>query len=92
MRLRGVIVTSAQPLCHPHVRVRCPPALAGGVQQPPRLLVPPAHGIPAAVLRVSAATGPGLVEVPTALSRDNVQGRDVFRLESIKRVFFFITA
>ncbi|KAH9642290.1 hypothetical protein HF086_009654 [Spodoptera exigua] len=66
--LRGVIVTSAQPLRHPDVRVLRPAALAGRVQQPARVVVPPARGLPAAVLWVPAAAGPRLVEVPTALS------------------------
>ncbi|CAH0690395.1 unnamed protein product [Spodoptera exigua] len=66
--LWGVVVTSAQPLRHPDVRVLRPAALAGRVQQPARVVVPPARGLPAAVLRVPAAAGPRLVEVPTALS------------------------
>lgn len=79
MRLRGVFLARTQPLRHPDLRVR-QSAGAGRLQQPSGLLLPPAHGLPAAVLRVSTAAGPGVVEVPTALPRDHVQGRDVFRL------------
>ncbi|KOB76167.1 Uncharacterized protein OBRU01_01609 [Operophtera brumata] len=77
LRVRRVLVSRAQPLRHPHLRVR-EPASPGGLQQPPGVVVPPARGLPAAVFRVSTVAGPGLVEVPTALPRDHVQGRDVF--------------
>lgn len=80
LRLRRVLVAGAQPLRDPHVRVR-QPASPGGLQQPPGVLLSTAGGLPAAMLRVSTAAGPGLVEIPTALPRDHVQGRDVFRLE-----------
>lgn len=78
MRVGRVVLAGSQPLCHPHLGVLRPPALAGGLQQPPRLHLPPARSVPAAVLRLSPATRQGLVEIPTALPRDNVQGRDVF--------------
>lgn len=79
MRVRRVLFPRAQSLRYPHVRVR-QPAGPSGLQQPPGLLLPPACGLPAAVFRVSTAAGPGLVEIPSALPRDHVQGRDVFWL------------
>lgn len=79
VRVRRVLLARAQPLRDPHLGLQ-PPTLAGGVQQPPRVLLPPADRLPAAVLRIPPPTGQGLVEVPTALPRDNVQRRDVFRL------------
>ncbi|CAH2094889.1 unnamed protein product [Euphydryas editha] len=82
LRLRGVLVPGAQPLRHAYLRVLCPPALASGLQQPPGLLLPPARRLPAAVLGVPPAPGPGLVEVPTALPRDNVQRGNVLRLDN----------
>lgn len=82
LRLRGVFVPGAQSLRDAHIRVFRPPALAGGLQQPPGLLLPPARRLPAAVLRVPPAPRPGLVEVPTALPRDNVQRGNVLRLDS----------
>lgn len=78
VRLRGVLVAGAQPLCDPDLRV-LGGAGAGRLQQPAGL--PPAHRLPAAVLRLPPAAGPRLVEVPTALPRDNVQGGNVFRLD-----------
>lgn len=81
LRLRGVFVPGAQSLRDAHIRVFRPPAFAGGLQQPPGLLLPPARRLPAAVLRVPPAPGPGLVEVPTALPRDNVQRGNVLRLD-----------
>lgn len=80
MRVRGVLVPRPQPLRDPHVGVLRAPGLAGRLQQPPGVLLPTAGRLPAAVLRVPPAPGPGLVEVPSALPRDNVQGGDVFRL------------
>lgn len=73
-----VVIARAQPLRHPHVRVLRPAALTGGLQQPPGLQLPPADRLPAAMLGLPPASGPGLVEVPTALPRDNVQRGDVF--------------
>ncbi|CAG9565743.1 unnamed protein product [Danaus chrysippus] len=72
VRLGRVLVSS--PLRNPH---QLPRAAAGRLQQP---LLPPASRLPAAVLRLPAAPGTSLVEVPTALPRDNVQGGDVLRL------------
>lgn len=61
-------------LRHPH---QLPGAPAGRLQQP---VVPPARRLPAAVLRLPAAARTSLVEIPTALPRDNVQRGDVLRL------------
>lgn len=80
MRFGRVVVACAQPLRYAHVGLLRAAALAGGLRQPAGLLVPAARRLPAAVLRLPTAAGSRLVEVPTALSRDNVQGRDVFRL------------
>lgn len=48
------------------------------MQQPAGGLLPAAYGVPTAVLRLPATAGPSVVEVPAALPRDHVQGRDVF--------------
>lgn len=77
MWLGRVVVASAQSLCDPHLGVLRAAARAGRLQQPAGLLVPPAR-ISAAVLRVFTVAGTRLVEIPTALPRDNVQGGDVF--------------
>lgn len=77
MRLGRVVVASAQPLRDPHVGVLRAAACAGRLQQSAGLLLPPA-GISAAMLRILTVAGPRLVEIPTALPRDNVQGGDVF--------------
>lgn len=73
-----VVLAGAQPLRHAHLRVLGPSGLAGRLQQPAGLLVPAARRIPAAMLGIPAATGSSLVEIPTALPRNNVQGGDVF--------------
>lgn len=77
MRVRRVVIASAQSLCDSHLSVLRAAARAGRLQQPARLFLPPAR-ISAAVLRVLTVAGPRLVEIPTALPRDNVQGGDVF--------------
>lgn len=80
MRLRRGGVAGAQPLRHPHLGLRHPAGLPGRLQQSPRLLLQTARRLPAAVLWLPTFAGQGLVEIPTALPRDNVQGGDVFRL------------
>lgn len=79
LRLGRGVVARAQPLRHAHRRVRSA-AEPGRLQQPAGHFLPAASRLPATVLGLPTAPGPGLVEVSAALPRGNVQGGNVLRL------------